>query len=682
MRGARRRRVETDDEDEDEEEEISTEAQLKELKRREAWLKKELKKMQKSRTKRSSAGKSRVSSSEDDDSEPRGSKKTPVKRKNSSKKKKRKQQDRSTTDSSSKDELDSSKESDSEPHTSKKSPVKRKKWKGKKTRREERSGTESSDKDELRNSEKITMVTISNTKDVTTVGDPANKEEVEAKKDTNIKRDEEQKQVSIGPVSPNMENKKLKQINKKIVLTKPNKEDPVTISDDSEMASPRDNHARREVKQTDGEEEAKGKGKEEAKEEGKEEANGSVETSSKEGETKGEERDSKMQKAEMHPRDAQINMHCNEEDLNFIEHRIKNDNPAIYLRGKIIEEDTMHLSNLAKKATFDINKIKSEPSIRPCKYYKLSNCHVNNVLEHTVTKKEGSKEKTRQEKRRQDMKTESGEAAAKENMQERGEGGGKESEAEEEEGRNVKNPNEREDVKRGSKMTPLQPTKKELGKEAEKENPEKGGEDKKTEFETKGKEGRHDRNSKEASSKIRMESTSKEKSRHRREGDKHTMVSTSREKRRNEGEEGEKPPKNRKGSEPLEYETFACYATEEDRRFIENRSAYRTEDPSEQLQEQVPTVELAGRDIYKDMARIESCMKQSYFSLERVAKSTATGLRMCPFYNLKACSFAQATHINGTREVAHFCISCYTSANVLLGHPVQECPNLNVRIRR
>ena len=57
MRGARRRRVETDDEDEDEEEEISTEAQLKELKRREAWLKKELKKMQKSRTKRSSAGK-------------------------------------------------------------------------------------------------------------------------------------------------------------------------------------------------------------------------------------------------------------------------------------------------------------------------------------------------------------------------------------------------------------------------------------------------------------------------------------------------------------------------------------------------------------------------------------------------------------------------------------------------
>ena len=276
----------------------------------------------------------------------------------------------------------------------------------------------------------------------------------------------------------------------------------------------------------------------------------------------------------------------------------------------------------------------------------------------------------------------SGETAVKENMQERDEGGGKESKAEEEEGRNVMNSNEREDIKRGSKMTPPQPTKKELGKETEEENPEKGEEDKKTEFVAKGKEGRLDKNSKEASSKNKMESTSKEKSRHRREGDKHTMVSTSREKRRHEGDEGEKPPKVRKGSEPLEYDTFACYATEDDRKFIENRSSYRTEDPSELLQEQVPTVELAGRDIYKDMARIESCMKQSYFSLERVAKSTATGLRMCPFYNLKACSFAQATHINGTREVAHFCISCYTSANVLLGHPVQECPNLNVRIRR
>ena len=301
-----------------------------------------------------------------------------------------------------------------------------------------------------------------------------------------------------------------------------------------------------------------------------------------------------------------------------------------------------------------------------------------------LTKKEPGKEteKENPEKGGEYKKTESGEASVKENMQERGEGGGKESEAEEEEGRNVMDSNEREDIKRGSKMTPPQPTKKELGKEAEKENPEKGGEDKKTEFETKGKEGRHDRNSKEASSKIRMESTSKEKSRHRREGDKHTMVSTSREKRRNEGDEGEKPPKARKGSEPLEYDTFACYATEDDRRFIENRSSYRTEDPSELLQEQVPTVELAGRDIYKDMARIESCMKQSYFSLERVAKSTATGLRMCAFYNLKACSFAQATHINGTRKVGHFCISCYSSANVLLGHPVQKCPNLNVRIRR
>ena len=65
--------------------------------------------------------------------------------------------------------------------------------------------------------------------------------------------------------------------------------------------------------------------------------------------------------------------------------------------------------------------------------------------------------------------------------------------------------------------------------------------------------------------------------------------------------------------------------------------------------------------------------------LERVANSTDTGLRMCPFYNLSKCTFSQSIHINGIRQVGHICISCYSSANVLLGHKAQKCLNLKFR---
>ena len=363
MKGARRRRVDTDDEDEEEEEELSTEeylskkdkARLKELKRRESLLKTLLKKKQKSskRKKLESVTESSSSdSSEEDYSEPRGSKKTSVKRK-IRKKKKTTLQDTSTTDSSSKGELDSSDEYDIEPRDRKKSPVKKKKNPtGKKHQDKSAKGT--SGKDRPRHSEKkITMVTISNTKDgiVTNGGDLANKEEV----------------------GDDVENKKPKQFNKRVVLTKTKKEDSVTMSDDSEATSPRDKHARREVKQMKGADKAKGPVEDGTK------------TAAKEEGTKGEEQDPKMQK------DDQINIHCDQDDMDFIDDRVEDDIPTISLKGRYIENDMKLVTNFAKTVKFDIKKIKSEPSVSPCKYYNLSVCHMKNVQTHHTAGKEGFK---------------------------------------------------------------------------------------------------------------------------------------------------------------------------------------------------------------------------------------------------------------------------------------------------
>ena len=290
------------------------------------------------------------------------------------------------------------------------------------------------------------------------------------------------------------------------------------------------------------------------------------------------------------------------------------------------------------------------------------------------TEKETGKEKEEvpPKKRGEDEKKETEKSMnSKDDLeaQKRGEGGKKEEKKKE--GKDTMNSNERENTKTESKISPTKLTKKEMGKEKEEALHKKKGEEEKKE---------HEKNSKDGSPMERMESTSREKSRQRREGGKHTMVSLNRRKRRHEvGEEGGKPLKTRNAHETGEKETFHIHTTEEDRSFFETRSSYRTEDTTAQLREQVPTVELTGRDIYQDMARIASNTRQSYFSLERVANSTDTGLRMCPFYNLNKCTFSQSIHINGIRQVGHFCSSCYTSANVLLGHPVQKCPNLKLR---
>ena len=193
-----------------------------------------------------------------------------------------------------------------------------------------------------------------------------------------------------------------------------------------------------------------------------------------------------------------------------------------------------------------------------------------------------------------------------------------------------------------------------------------------------------ERNQKEASPARRKLSTStsprrrpspgKEKEDRNQKETSPTRRSPSKYKRRQEREEEDKHPRKRRTPVTPERRTLQIQTTDEDRKFFERRASHEV-----QPEEEVPTVELTGRDIHRDMTTIRMFMKRSYFSIERVAKNTDTRQKMCSFWNLGNCTVGQTKHTSGSFQVAHFCVACHASANVLLGHPAHRCPNIKLR---
>ena len=201
-------------------------------------------------------------------------------------------------------------------------------------------------------------------------------------------------------------------------------------------------------------------------------------------------------------------------------------------------------------------------------------------------------------------------------------------------------------------------------------------------------ESEKDRNQKEASTNRRRnqgtkegetESEKEKKDRNQREATPtRRRMSPSSYKRRQKREEEDKPRK-RRASDTSGSRTLQLRTTDEDRMFFERRTGYEEVDPMVQPEEEVPTVELTGRDIHRDMTTIRQFMRSSYFSLERVANITDTRQKMCSYWNLGNCTVGQTTHISGSFHVAHFCVACHAAANVLLGHPAVRCPNIKIR---
>ena len=152
-------------------------------------------------------------------------------------------------------------------------------------------------------------------------------------------------------------------------------------------------------------------------------------------------------------------------------------------------------------------------------------------------------------------------------------------------------------------------------------------------------------------------------------------------KRRQKGEEEDKPQTKGRISDTSGSRTLQLQTTDEDRMFFEKRTPYETADTMVQLEERVPTVELTGRDIHGDMTKIRQFMRKSYFSLERVANITDRRQRMCSYWNLGNCTVGQTTHTSGSFHVAHFCVACHAAANVQLGHPAVKCPNVNFNFK-
>ena len=111
--------------------------------------------------------------------------------------------------------------------------------------------------------------------------------------------------------------------------------------------------------------------------------------------------------------------------------------------------------------------------------------------------------------------------------------------------------------------------------------------------------------------------------------------------------------------------------------FFERRTKNEAFDEMAQPEE-VPTVELTGKDIHRDMTIIRHFMRKSYFNLERVANITETRQKMCSYWNLGNCKEVKPIHTSGSFRVAHFCVACYAAANVQLGHPAVRCPNIKI----
>ena len=137
--------------------------------------------------------------------------------------------------------------------------------------------------------------------------------------------------------------------------------------------------------------------------------------------------------------------------------------------------------------------------------------------------------------------------------------------------------------------------------------------------------------------------------------------------------------KERKATATPERHTLQLKTSDDDRKFFDKRVSSLATDASAQLEARLPILELAGRDIHNDMATIRSFMKKSYFNLERVANNTEKRQNMCSYWNLGVCRVGKTTHTSGSLLVSHFCEACFVSANVLIGHPAKECPNLRIK---
>ena len=203
--------------------------------------------------------------------------------------------------------------------------------------------------------EGITMQTISHTKDdladVNKAGDPAGKTK---------RKDEKQKDVpkESGVKSP----------------------------------APSDTGTRRNVKHL--------KEEDAAKEAADEKVAKESESGLKEEARKREEIDPKKKlKNEEHTREkkshSSINLHCDKDDINFFDDRIKDDIATICLRGKSIHADMEQVQSFARRALeFDIKRMTygvSPQSVRPCLYYNLATCTTRNVHWHHYVSKGSSR---------------------------------------------------------------------------------------------------------------------------------------------------------------------------------------------------------------------------------------------------------------------------------------------------
>ena len=107
----------------------------------------------------------------------------------------------------------------------------------------------------------------------------------------------------------------------------------------------------------------------------------------------------KKLKNEEHTREkkshSSINLHCDRDDFNFFNDRIKDDIAMIRLRGKSIHADMDQLKSFSRRVLeFDIKRMTYEVSpetIRLCLYYNLATCTTRKVQWHHYVSKGSSR---------------------------------------------------------------------------------------------------------------------------------------------------------------------------------------------------------------------------------------------------------------------------------------------------
>ena len=397
MGRSRRRVVDTEDDydsDSDNEDDggtssgdnIKKEALIKQFNKTAADLEKLLKKKQKRGKRRSKRSSSEENESDFSDKD-RVTKKGVSKKKRKIKRKKRSQSDESTEESSSVTKYEATKRYDSEEETD------NDELQGKKGETKSAESPSKKHKTTHKDKIKIETETIINNNDPEVIEIPRHKES-----------DIEEEETGNG-----------KAVSRKKEGGQERGEIPRYTEagyEEEETGKGKDNPRKEQKKQDKKEKEERGQEKaasndiERNREETKKRETGRErETRNKEEGGKKEERDSKKSKTHRMPHpysskrenteekkveteESKIDIHCGREDFNFFQQRIKdNKTPSICLGGRNIEADMERISVFARKhQPFDVKKIKTEPIVRCCSYYNISECQYENVQNHLIRK--------------------------------------------------------------------------------------------------------------------------------------------------------------------------------------------------------------------------------------------------------------------------------------------------------